>query len=372
MRPPDLDFLEALLRLKTTNEPSNRGEHDRCRELIAREAERHNLRSTIVNSEPCPSILVGPRPDERQPRVLLAAHLDVVPAAPEHYEPRVEGDKLVARGVSDMKFIAPLYFQLFDDLPASLRDRVLTAFTFDEEVGGNAGTRYLLDEYGLRAGTCFLPDGGDNFQLEADEKGVLQFRVRTTGKAAHGSRPWLGENAIDKLLAIYRDLRVEFPVVDRPGLWGPTLNLGRVSGGAAANQVADTAEALLDTRFTEATTLEATLARVREIVAGRGEVEPVVSGDLFHLDVASSSYRWIQEAARVHLGRELPIYRSEGASDARFFTKHGIPVVIAKPVCGGHHSAHEWLDLASLEPYYRMMRQFVEQAATSDETRIRS
>jgi len=372
MPPFDLSFLEALLRLRTTNEPPNRAEHDRCRELIAREAERHHLRSTIVTSEPCPSILVGPRPDERHPRVLLAAHLDVVPAAPEQYDPRVEDGKLVARGASDMKFIAPLYFRLFDDLPEPLRERVLIAFTFDEEIGSNAGTRYLLDDYGLRAGTCFLPDGGDNFQLEADEKGVLQFRVKTTGKAAHGSRPWLGENAIDKLLAIYQDLRAEFPVVDRPGLWGPTLNLGRMSGGAAANQVADAAEALLDTRFTEATTLEATLARVRAVVAGRGEVEPVVSGDLFHLDVASSSYRWIQEAARAHLGSELPIYRSEGASDARFFTRYGIPVVIAKPVCGGHHSSHEWIDLASLEPYYRMMRQFVEQAATSDETRIRS
>ncbi|HEY3354900.1 MAG TPA: M20 family metallopeptidase [Polyangia bacterium] len=363
MRPNDLALLEALLRLKTTNEPEHRAEHDACRDLIAREAKQRGLRSLIVASAPYPSILVGTRPEEKKPRVLLAAHLDVVPAAAEQYAPRVEAGRLLARGSSDMKFAAPLFLRALEELPAALRDDVLVAFTFDEEIGSPAGTRYLLEEYGLRPGTCFLPDGGDNFQLESDEKGVLQFRVKTIGKAAHGSRPWLGDNAIDKLLAIYADLRAHFPVVG-PGQWGPTLNFGKVTGGAAANQVADAAEALLDTRFIETTSLADTLARVRAIVAGRGEVEPVVQGDLYHLDLASPSGRWIQAAARAHLGRELPIYRSEGASDARFFTKFGVPVVITKPTCAGHHSAHEWLDLESVEPYYRMMLQFVEQAAS--------
>jgi succinyl-diaminopimelate desuccinylase len=364
MESTELSFLEALLRLKTTSEPQNRADHDRCRELIAREAERRQLRSTIVDSQPWPSILVGAHPEERTPRVLLAAHLDVVPAAPEQFEPRVDGGKLVARGASDMKFAAPLFLRVLGELPPALRERVLIAFTFDEEIGGAAGTRHLLEDYGLRPGTCFLPDGGDNQQLEADEKGVLQFRIRTTGKAAHGSRPWLGDNAIDRLLAIYQDLRKRFPVVTQPGVWGPTLNLGKLGGGTAANQVPDAAEALLDTRFTEGTTLAETTALLQDIVAGRGELEPVVAGDLYHLDLSSPACRLVQEAARAHLGRELDIYRSEGASDARFFTRYGIPVVITKPLCGGHHSAHEWIDLDSMEPYYRMMRQFVEQSAT--------
>jgi acetylornithine deacetylase/succinyl-diaminopimelate desuccinylase-like protein len=39
-------------------------------------------------------------------------------------------------------------------------------------------------------------------------------------------------------------------------------------------------------------------------------------------------------------------------------------VVIAKPICGGHHSANEWMDLESLEAYYRMMLAFVQRAAS--------
>jgi succinyl-diaminopimelate desuccinylase len=364
MTPAEMSFLESLLRLRTTHEPDNRGEHDRCRELVIREAERRGLRVVVVPSDPHPSLLVGSRPDDRHPRVLLAGHLDVVPAnTPDQYEPRVVDGKLRARGASDMKFCAPLFLSLLEALPGALRDRVLVAFTFDEEIGGNAGTRFLLDEHGLRPGACFLPDGGDNFTLEADEKGVLQFRVRTTGKSAHGSRPWLGDNALDRFFAIYQDLRRVFPAVDRPGEWGPTLNLGKVAGGAAANQVPDACEALLDVRFTETATLAETRALIEKTVAGRGSVDPVVAGDVFHLDRDGAAYRWIQEAAREHLGRELGTYRSEGASDARFFTKHGIPVVLAKPPCAGHHSADEWIDLGSMDAYARMMRRFVELAA---------
>ncbi|NMC69317.1 MAG: M20/M25/M40 family metallo-hydrolase [Myxococcales bacterium] len=353
-------FLEQLLRLRTTHEPEHAAEHERCRELVAREADRRGLRTRTVPSDPFPSLLVGTKPEEKAPRVLLAAHLDVVPAGEQQFAPRVEGNRLKARGASDMKFAAPLFLKAVADLSPGERDGVLIAFTFDEEIGGNRGTRFLLDDEGLRPGAAFIPDGGDNFQLEADEKGVLQFRVKTAGKAAHGSRPWLGENAIDKFLAVYADLRKEFPVVSGPETWGPTLNLGKVTAGAAANQVPDACEALLDVRFVETTTLAATTAQVERIIGGRGEFSPIVAGDLFHLDRDGEVCRRIQAASRKHRnGQELAYYRSEGASDARFFTKYGIPVVLTKPICAGHHSVDEWLDLDSLEPYYRMMLEFV-------------
>jgi succinyl-diaminopimelate desuccinylase len=364
VRPQDRTLLDALLRLETTNAADRRTEHDKCRTLVIDAAAQRGLRALVLESGFSP-VLIGTRPEERRPRVLLAAHLDVVAGSAEQFQPRTEGKNLIARGASDMKFAVPLFFRVLDELPAELRDHVLIALTFDEETGGTEGTRFLLEKHGLRPGCCFLPDGGDNFQIEAAEKGVFQFRLRTKGKSAHGSRPWLGVNAIDAFFEIYQDLRRKLPTVG-PETWGPTLNLGKLAGGAAANQVPDAAEALLDTRFTEASTLDEVRALVQSVVAGRAEVEPVVAGDVFHLDMQSRTGQLIQQAAREVLGRELPIYRSEGASDARFFTRHEVPVVITKPTCGGHHSANEWIDLPSLEPYYRMMLHFV-QAAAADE-----
>ena len=366
LSPNSLAFLEQLLKLRTTNEPANRSEHDACRELCAKEAARRGLKSKILGPDAAPSILVGARPESKTPAVLLTAHLDVVPAArPEQYEMKVAGGKLIARGASDMKFAAPLYFAVLEALEPHLRARVLVAFTFDEEVGGSQGTKWLIDEHGLRPQVCFLPDGGDNFQIESDEKGVLQFRVRTTGKSAHGSRPWLGENAIDKLLAVYADLRKAFPVVEKPE-WVCTLNFGKMTAGTAANAVPEAAEALLDIRFTEEYKLAHMIGRVEGIVAGRAEATPLVAGDNFHLDRQSKFCAWLQEAARKHRnGQELPYYRSEGASDARYMAKYDIPVVMTKPTCAGHHSADEWMDLASLEPYTAMLMDFVRKAASA-------
>ena len=71
--------------------------------------------------------------------------------------------------------------------------------------------------------------------------------------------------------------------------------------------------------------------------------------------------RLFQEAAERHLQlRPMPIYRSEGASDARFFTKYNIPVIISKPICAGHHSDHEWIDLEASRIYTNILFDFVE------------
>jgi succinyl-diaminopimelate desuccinylase len=240
-------------------------------------------------------------------------------------------------------------------------------FTFDEEIGGNKGIGYLLNDIGLRPKVCFLPDGGDNFQIEAEEKGVFLFHVKTSGKSAHGSRPWLGENALDKMLAIYADLRKEFPFVHSPEQWTQTLNFGRIVSGDAANKVPDACEASFDLRFIEGQSAEEIKNRVQKIIGGRAEFEPQVVGDNFYLDMGLWCSRLFQEAAERHLSHPMPIYRSEGASDARFFTQYKIPVIISKPICAGHHSDNEWIDLESIATYTDILFDFVEQVVDDKE-----
>src|SRR5438552_13803375 len=48
---------------------------------------------------------VGPPPDGTgdEPCVVFHGHLDVVPAEPGQFQPRVEGDRLIGRGACDMK-----------------------------------------------------------------------------------------------------------------------------------------------------------------------------------------------------------------------------------------------------------------------------
>jgi succinyl-diaminopimelate desuccinylase len=355
-----LELFKQLICLKTTHDPENRSEHDRCRDLLKAEAEKHGLKTKLIPSDPYPSLLAGLDVETLNPALMLSCHLDVVQAREEQFEPQIQGNKLIGRGASDMKFAIPVFFNVLNRLKAG-KEKILLAFTFDEEIGGNNGVRFLLDEVGLRPAVGFIPDGGDNFQIEAEEKGVFLFRVKTSGKSAHGSRPWLGENAIDKMLAIYSDLRKALPHVPSPEQWTQTLNFGKIAAGDAANKVPDSCEASFDLRFIEGQTTEKMKDLVQKILGDRGEFEPLVVGDNFSLDMDLQCSRLFQEAAERHLSQPMPIYRSEGASDARFFTKYNIPVIISKPVCAGHHSDHEWIDLASVPTYTNILFDFVEQ-----------
>jgi succinyl-diaminopimelate desuccinylase len=360
-----LELFDQLIRLKTTHDPEHMSEHDRCRDLLKAEAEKRGLKTRIIPSDPYPSLLAGVDVDSLNPTLMLSCHLDVVQARNEQFEPQIKGSRMMGRGTSDMKFAVPVFFNVWDRL-LSGKQKILLTFTFDEEIGGNKGIGYLLNEVGLKPEVCFLPDGGDNFQIEAEEKGVFLFRVKTSGQSAHGSRPWLGENAIDKMLAIYSDLRKEFPFVDSPEQWTQTLNFGRIAAGDAANKVPDACEASFDLRFTEGQTAKEIKARVQKMVGNRGEFELQVVGDNYHLDMGLWCSRLFQKAAERHLGHPMPIYRSEGASDARFFTQHKVPVIISKPVCAGHHSDHEWIDLDSISTYTDILFDFAQQVVDEE------
>ena len=356
-----LQLFKQLIRLKTVHDPEHMTEHERCRDLLKAEAEKRGLKTRIIPSDPYPSLLAGLDLEALDPSLMLSCHLDVVQAKEEQFEPQIQGSRMLGRGTSDMKFAVPVFFNVWDRLKAG-QEKILLAFTFDEEIGGNQGIGYLLNSVGLRPKVCFLPDGGDNFQIEAEEKGVFLFHVKTAGRSAHGSRPWLGDNAVDKMLAIYSDLRKEFPFVDSPEQWTQTLNFGKIVAGDAANKVPDACEASFDLRFIEGQTAEAIKDRVQNIVGQSGVVTPQVVGDNFYLDMELWCSRLFQEAAERHLSHPMPIYRSEGASDARFFTQYKIPVIITKPVCAGHHSDHEWIDLESIATYTNILFDFVQQA----------
>jgi len=355
-----LELFKELIRLKTTHDPEHMSEHDHCRDLLKAEAKKRGLKTKLIPSDPYPSLLVGLDVETLAPDLMLSGHLDVVQAQAEQFEPQIEGSRLVGRGTSDMKFAVPVFFNVWDRLTSG-KEKILLVFTFDEEIGGNKGIGYLLNEVGLRPKVTFLPDGGDNFQIEAEEKGVFLFGVKTSGQSAHGSRPWLGENALDKMLVIYSDLRQEFPFIDSPEQWTQTLNFGKIVAGDAANKVPDACEASFDLRFIEGQTAKEIKDRVQKIVDQRGEFVPQVVGDNFYLDMGLRCSRLFQDAAERHLSHPMPIYRSEGASDARFFTQYKIPVIISKPVCAGHHSDNEWVDLESIPTYTNILFDFVEQ-----------
>src|SRR5206468_3658706 len=91
-----------------------------------------------------PSLMATLR-DTKSPAVMLNAHLDVVPARPEQFQPEVRDGRIYGRASQDMKGSGAVLLRLMKDL-AALPEPPDVGFMFvsDEEIGGENGSGELL------------------------------------------------------------------------------------------------------------------------------------------------------------------------------------------------------------------------------------
>jgi succinyl-diaminopimelate desuccinylase len=298
------------------------------------------------------------------PAVMLTAHLDVVPGPQHLFTMKTEGDRVIGRGVFDMKGAIAAYLVLIDELARELhRYDVGIMITTDEETR-DWGVKLLLQDEGYRPRVAVLPDGGDNWQLEEVAKGAWRARVSTYGVAVHGSRPWTGQSASFKLLDLLADVRRRFPTED-PHV--DTLNISFLRAGTAPNQLPDQAEAVLDIRVMGPAELAAVERDVAEICRRHGaDLEllvlfPPVKHDLADPLLAEFAHS-IEKVTGVASGGCL----SFGSSDAAQFAAIGIPCAVTRPHGGGHHGDDEWVDANSLAQLVPVLRDYLEKVATHE------
>ncbi len=312
------------------------------------------------------SLVVGGR-DMKRPKVLLQAHVDVVPGPDDLFTPRIVDGRLYGRGASDMKFAVAVYLHLFEKWhKEGVLDKldVGMMLTSDEEVGGFNGVGWLVEE-GYRPDVVFLPDGGDDWGLVLEEKGVYHFKLKAKGQSAHGSRPWQGDNAGEKLIRVYRRLKKRFRCSDPNKHWHNTLNLGKIEGGDAANKVMDRAVFYVDIRHTADVTKEEVDKWVREAIGKeRGvSIEEIVYGNPFWISCDNKYVQLWVEQMKLNQVSGWKFVRGHGASDARFFSAKGIPVVIIKPRGGDVHSDKEWVDVKDLKRFSKVLDGWVKTVA---------
>ncbi len=315
-----------------------------------------------------PSLLVTTR-KTKKPLVWLQAHVDVVPGAQELFTPREQGGRLYGRGAFDMKFAIACYIKLFKELGQNLPEYDFgMMLTTDEEVGGFNGVKMILDE-GYSSKVCFLPDcGGANWEFEQAAKGVCHFLVTSKGKSSHASRPWLGVNAIDRLVMFLNALKqrtIIEPCCDGQDHYHTTMNIGKIEGGEAVNSVPEMARVWVDVRFIHAaalTEVRQSIQEIRKDFLGI-KVEELMSGPSYSIDTQEYYHQLFQRLAKEY-GQVTPRFSvSHGSSDARFFMEKGIPTILVRPKGDGHHGPKEWVDIKDLERFYGVLKIFVEQAA---------
>jgi succinyl-diaminopimelate desuccinylase len=295
-------------------------------------------------------------------RIILNAHLDVVPASADQFRPRRDGARLYARGAQDMKVSALVQAQVFRALAGSVPYPLALQLVTDEEVGGRDGTLHQLEQ-GV-TGEFVIVGEHSGLRIVTDSKGIVTATLRAVGRSGHGAYPWLGDNALVKLHRSLANVLAAYPAPAEE-VWRTTVNLARIeTPNQARNQIPAEAEAWLDIRF-PAEDADLGGKTVQEITAYLATfcepgVTPVVhSADPpHHADRDRPEVRRLQQAAR-NQGYRAEFLRKHGAGDARFYYQRGIDAVAFGIGGDGQHGADEYADTATIAPYYRALTEFV-------------
>ncbi len=297
--------------------------------------------------------------------VILHGHFDVVPAEAGQFEPRVEGDRLIGRGAYDMKAaLAAMMMALPDPEQPIPGLRVVLGIVSDEESeeSENRGSDHLVAT-GVTGDFAITGEPTD-FHVGVAAKGVLGIRLGVGGRSAHGSTPWLGDNAVLRAVEMFRAIEsLPFAKESSELFDRPSISLGRIWGGDALNKVPDYCAIDVDIRYLPHQDPE----RIREQIRGLGPVsmEPIITLPPIQSD---SDCPWvsrlIEVAGRHHDGPTMSVGR-DGASDAVSFIKAGIPAVEFGPVGSGHHGPDEWVSIESLETFHLCLREFLAESASS-------
>jgi succinyl-diaminopimelate desuccinylase len=304
-----------------------------------------------------PSALVH-APDTHDFRVVLNAHLDVVPGDDDLFVPRIDGDRLYGRGAHDMKLaaliMADVFRELGHDLPIALQ------LVTDEEVGGADGTAHQIAA-GVRGGFVVIGEQS-RLQIVTESRGLAQVRLTATGRAAHAAYPWLGDNALTAVADGVARLLQRYPV-PAAEVWRTTVNLARFdTPNRAVNQVPAEASAWLDVRFPPddadfaGRTPEQIAAHLGAVTGLSATVEAL--GHPHHADPDSAEVGLLRAAAQ-EVGFPGNLLAKHGAADGRHYTAVGVDAVIFGPGGDGQHSAVEYADLGTVTPYRNALRSFL-------------
>ncbi len=358
-----ISVLEELVKI-----PSISGATKETRQVIAKVEELlSNIPSLLVTKgeiNKTPYLRACTR-KENKDMLWVVSHLDVVPAPAQLFELRQKGDKLLGRGVFDMKGVAAATITALSKLAKASDHNVGLLFTTDEEIGGKNGVGSIVGPDFLGSVALVL-DQGDNFVLMEKMKGVLWVDISAFGTSAHGARPWLGDSAISLLVEYLHDFSTWFsqtiPQKDGNNYF-TTMNIGTINGGTTPNQVSESAHATLDIRFVTDQDAQKILDYLKHHTVNK---KISVTVKMHEQNVETDVHEhWYAETQR--LINVLGITQGpggeklgHGSTDGRYFSPFGIPVITTRPPGGAQHSDKEWASKRGLEDLERLILALME------------
>lgn len=325
--------------------------------FIADWAQSQGLSAEMIGTPERPSVLVRGGRGQTGRRLVFGAHLDTVGLAGsvDGITPRIEGDRLYARGAYDMKAgLAAALIACRDAAHAGIEGEVIVAAVADEEA----------TSVGIQDALAIMNPGSIDGAIIAEpterrigtaHRGFVWTEFTITGVAAHGSRPQLGADAIlatAPLLAALADLDARLRTRPHPFLGPGNLHASTISGGVEGSTIPDRCSLLVERRTLPGESLASIEDDITQLLDALPTADPRVT-----ITAKTVLYRPPMETpgdAEILAALRAAVPDAELApmsywADSAFLSDAGIPTVLYGPEGEGAHADIEWVSLSGTQ-----------------------
>ncbi len=353
-----LDLLNQLISIPSVNpglDSSGTGER-LLAEFVQDWAQKNGLKSRIIGEDRASIVISNPEQHIGAPTVLFAGHLDTVGFGQmtDPTQPTRIGDQIHGRGAYDMKAGMAASLIAMRELKDNHSVNIIVAMVADEEFGSRGMEETLLVL--PHADFAIVPEITE-LQIGVAHKGFVWLQVDVIGKAAHGSRPDLGVDAImsaGSVLVSLQELDASIRSRHHPLLGSPNLHASLISGGIEESTIPDKCRIILERRTLPGETSNSVLEEVQESVAQAvsnldgvtANVTVIQDRNPLEIDPTNKLVETITQAAAAHGVNSSPIGVSYWA-DSALIADTGVPTVLLGPSGEGAHAQVEWVSAES-------------------------
>jgi len=356
-----VEWLRQLVRIPTVNPPGEN--YKDCAHFVARKLQEFGYEVSFIEAtgrlectpqHPRVNVIGHLNGSRFHPTLHFNGHIDVVPPGAgwtlDPFAAEIRNGRIYGRGVTDQKAgIAASLFAVEAIRRAGFKlgGSIEQSATVDEESGGFAGVAYLAEHGYVRPDLVdyvIITEPLDYDRICLGHRGVYWFEVLMHGRIAHGSMPFLGVSAIDRMARlidkIERELkpklaerRTRMPV-EPEGARSATINVNSIFGGQNPDSpqtpcVADMCRAVFDRRFLIEEKLEDAREEFIELIEQLRADDAELQYELKDLMIVHPTMtepdaqlvRTMSGVLRETLGREAPLIASPGTYDQKHFAR---------------------------------------------------
>jgi acetylornithine deacetylase len=328
--------------------------------FVSEWCERAGLETSLTEPAPGrPNVVAVARGSGGGRTLMLNAHTDTVGVAgmSEPLAARLEGGRLYGRGTYDMKgSLAACMLATAEAARRGLRGDVVLTAVADEEFA-SVGTEAVAAS--IRADAAIVTEPTE-MQIAVAHRGFVCFEIETIGRAAHGSRPHLGIDAIAKMGRVLvgieeldRELRAH-PTHARLG--SGSVHASLIEGGQEYSSYPARCLLQAERRTLPGETAELAEGEIRDILSASGRDDPEFAGEV-RVVAAREPFEVAEDAELVGVlrrcsaatGVDPEIVGVSFWADSALLAASGIPTVLFGPRGEGAHAEVEWVDVGDLE-----------------------